>query len=209
MACIFPRRRAKADRQTYGDRLPPGQRVIGGWPALTQGAVPHIDLNEWSLRVWGEVEEELTLNWQEFMALPKTTVTTDAHCVEGWSIADNTWEGVAFLEVMKRVRPKPEARYVMVHCYGGYSTNIPLENLLDDSVLFAYKRNGQELAAEHGWPLRLVVPKLYFWKSAKWVRGLCFMKEDRPGFWESHGYHHRGDVWQEERYAQQEPQGSR
>jgi DMSO/TMAO reductase YedYZ molybdopterin-dependent catalytic subunit len=201
MALGSPGRKARPDRQNYGDRMPPGQRVIESWPVLSAGTVPRIDLERWAFRVWGEVEEELTLDWQEFMALPKTTVSADAHCVEGWSVADNTWEGVAFRELLKRIRPGPQARYVMVHCYGDYTTNVPLEDLLDDSVLFAHRHNGQELTPEHGWPLRLVVPKLYFWKSAKWVRGLQFVNEDRPGFWESHGYHHHGDVWQEERYS--------
>ena len=201
MAFDSPGRKARPDRQNYGDRMPPGQQVIEKWPVLTEGAAPAIDLKTWAFRVWGEVEEELTLDWQQFMALPKTTVHADAHCVEGWSIMDNTWEGVAFGELMKRIRPKPGARYVMVHCYGDYTTNVPLEYLLDDSVLFAYKRNGQELTPEHGWPLRLVIPNLYFWKSAKWVWGLQFMNEDRLGFWEGRGYHHRGDVWQEERYS--------
>jgi DMSO/TMAO reductase YedYZ molybdopterin-dependent catalytic subunit len=201
MAFDSPGRKARPDRQNYGDRMPPGQRATEKWPALTEGAVPRIDLERWAFRVWGEVEEELTLDWQEFMALPKTTVRADVHCVEGWSIVDKTWEGVAFQELMKRIRPKAGARYVMVHSYGGYTTNIPLENLLDDSVLFAYKHNGQDLTLEHGWPLRLVVPGLYFWKSAKWVCGLQFMNEDRPGFWESHGYHQHGDVWQEQRYS--------
>lgn len=181
--------------------MPPGQRVIENWPVLTAGQVPRIDLKRWSFRVWGEVEEELTLNWQEFIALPKTTVSADVHCVEGWSIVGNAWEGVTFRELMKRIHPKPRARHVMVHCDGDYTTNVSLEDLMGDNVLFAYKHNGQELTPEHGWPLRLVVPKLYFWKSAKWVRGLCFMNEDRLGFWESRGYHHRGDVWQEERYS--------
>jgi DMSO/TMAO reductase YedYZ molybdopterin-dependent catalytic subunit len=197
---IFGRKNTP-EGQNRDSRLPPGQRVVKRWRALTQGVVPRIDLNAWIFRVWGEVEEELTLNWREFMALPKTTVSADAHCVEGWSIADNTWEGVPFLELMKRIRLKPQASYVMVHSFGGYTTNIPLENLLDDSVLFAFKRNGEDLAPEHGWPLRLVVPKLYFWKSAKWVCGLHFMEEDRPGYWEGRGYHHRGDVWQDERYS--------
>ncbi len=196
-----PGRKARPDRQNYGDRMPPGQRLSEDWPVLTAGAVPRIDLKRWAFRVWGEVEEELTLDWQEFMALPKTTVSADVHCVEGWSIMDNTWEGVAFQELVKRIHPKPEGRYVMVHSYGDYTTNIPLEDLLDDNVLLAYKHNGQELTPEHGWPLRLVVPKLYFWKSAKWVRGLHFMNEDRLGSWESRGYHRRGDVWREERYS--------
>ena len=201
MGFSSPGRKDKPDRQDYGERMPPGQRVIEGWPVLHVGAVPRIDLEGWAFRVWGEVAEELTLSWREFMALPKITVSADLHCVEGWSIMDNTWEGVALQELMKRIRPKPEGRYVMVHSYGDYATNIPLEDLLDDNVLFAYKHNGQELAPEHGWPLRLVVPKLYFWKSAKWVRGLQFMYEDRFGSWESRGYHPRGDVWREERYS--------
>jgi DMSO/TMAO reductase YedYZ molybdopterin-dependent catalytic subunit len=201
MAFDSPGRKAEPDRRNYGERMPPGQRAIERWPALTAGEVPRIDLKTWAFRIWGEVEEELTLDWQQFMALPKTTVHADVHCVEGWSIVDKTWEGVAFRELMKLVRPKPEARYAMVHSYGGYTTNVSLEDLLDDSVLFAYKQNGQELTPEHGWPLRLVVPKLYFWKSAKWVCGLQFMNEDSLGFWESRGYHQRGDVWQEERYS--------
>ena len=201
MAFDPPGRKARPDREDYGDRMPPGQRVIENWPVLSAGAVPHVDLERWSFRVWGEVEEELTLNWQEFMALPKTTVSADVHCVTGWSMMDNTWEGVAFRELMKHIRPKPQARHVMVHCDGDYTTNLSLEDLLDDGVLFAYKHNGRDLTPEHGWPLRLVVPKLYFWKSAKWVWGLRFMNEDRPGFWESRGYHHHGDVWQEERYS--------
>ena len=193
--------RAITGRQKYSGLMPPGQRAIQRWPALTEGAVPRIDLKRWAFRVWGEVEEELTLDWQEFMALPKTTVSADAHCVEGWSIVDNAWEGVAFRELMKRIRPKPQARYVMIHSYGDYTANIPLEDLLDDSVLLAHKHNGQELTPEHGWPLRLVVPKLYFWKSAKWVRSLVFMAGERPGFWERRGYHLRGDPWKEERFA--------
>ena len=201
MASDSPGREARPDHQDYSDRMPPGQRATGKWPALTAGEVPRIDLKKWAFRVWGEVEEEITLDWQAFTALPNATVQADVHCVEGWSIVDNAWEGVALQELMKRIRPKPGARYVMVHSYGGYTTNIPLEDLLDDSVLFAYKHNGQELTPEHGWPLRLVVPKLYFWKSAKWVCGLEFMNEDRLGFWESYGYHQRGDVWQEERYS--------
>lgn len=201
MAIDPPDRNAGSDRQSQGERTPPGQRVVENWPVLHEGAVPRVDLKTWSFRVWGEVEEELTLDWQEFMALPKTTVSADVHCVTGWSMMDNTWEGVAFRELMKHIRPKPQAHHVMVHCDGDYTTNLSLEDLLDESVLFAYKHNGQDLTPEHGWPLRLVVPKLYLWKSAKWVRGLCFMQEDRPGFWESRGYHNRGDPWREERFS--------
>ena len=194
-------RKTKADREKFGDRVPPGQRVVSGWPIMTYGATPRIDLEKWRFRVWGEVEEEVTFTWEEFMALPKATITVDIHCVTQWSKMDTTWEGVPFREVMKHIRPKPGASHVMVHCHGGYTTNLPLEDLMDESVLLAYKHDGQDLTPEHGWPLRLVVPKLYFWKSAKWVRGLRFMDRNRPGFWEMYGYHERGDPWKEERYS--------
>ena len=188
-------------RPEQGNRVPPGQRVVDGWPVLSYGLVPKIDLATWEFRIWGEVEDEVTFTWQEFMALPKTTITSDVHCVTAWSKLDNAWEGVAFREVMKHVRLKPDARHAMVHSFGGYTTNLPLADLDDDDVLFAYKHNGEDLIPDHGWPLRLVVPKLYFWKSAKWVHGLRFMTDDRPGFWEMYGYHMRGDPWKQERYS--------
>ncbi len=197
----LPSRRSKADREKFGDRVPPGQRVVSGLPVMTYGATPRLDLKEWRFRVWGEVEEEVTFTWEEFMALPKASIAVDIHCVTQWSKMDTTWEGVPFRELMKRIQPKPEASHVMVHCYGGYTTNLPLEDLLEEGVLFAHKHDGKELTPPHGWPLRLVVPKLYFWKSAKWVRGLRFMDRNRPGFWEMYGYHMRGDPWKEERYS--------
>lgn len=144
-------------------------------------------------------EEPLELTYDEFMALPKVTIKSDIHCVTRWSRLDNLWEGVEFKELMKLINPKPEGQYVMVHGAKGFTTNVPLEYLIDDDVLFACKHEGKDLTPEHGWPLRLVVPKLYFWKSAKWVAGLEFMDEDRPGFWEKSGYHMRGDPWKEER----------
>jgi DMSO/TMAO reductase YedYZ molybdopterin-dependent catalytic subunit len=195
------RAEGEAHRQEQAGRVPPDQKVVDGWPVFTYGSVPRIDLETWQFRIWGEVEEEVTFTWQEFLALPKATVTSDVHCVTQWSKLDNVWEGVAFREVMKHVRLKPDARYVMVHSYGDYTTNIPLADLDDDDVLFAYKHDGKDLTPSHGWPLRLVVPKLYFWKSAKWVRGLHFLSSDRPGFWETHGYHMRGDPWKQERYS--------
>ena len=197
----LPRRKSKADRKESGERLPPGQRVASPLPVMTHGATPRLDLKEWRFRVWGEVEEELTFTWEEFMTLPKATITVDVHCVTQWSTMDTTWEGVPFRELMKHICPKPGASYVMVHCHGGYTTNLSLEDLLDDGVLFAHKHGGRDLTRQHGWPLRLVVPKLYFWKSAKWVRGLRFMEGNRPGFWEMRGYHERGDPWKEERYS--------
>ncbi len=188
-------------RQRYGNRLPPGQRVVEGWPVMTYGATPRIELARWRLLLTGAVEREVSLTWEEFMALPKVTVRSDIHCVTGWSRVDNQWEGVLVKEVLALCRPRPEAVAVMVYCYGGYTTNVPLPDLLRDDVLLAYKHNGQPLTPEHGWPLRLVIPHLYFWKSAKWVRALELLPEDRPGFWEMYGYHMRGDPWREERYA--------
>ncbi len=195
------RAKGEAQREQPAGRVPPGQKVVDGWPVLSYGSVPEIDLKTWQFRIWGEVEEEVTFTWEEFIALPKVALTSDVHCVTQWSKLDNVWEGVASREVMKHVRPKPDARHVMVHSYGGYTTNIPLADLDDDDVLFAYKHDGEDLAPTHGGPLRLVVPKLYFWKSAKWVRALYFMRGDRPGFWETYGYHMRGDPWKQERYS--------
>jgi DMSO/TMAO reductase YedYZ molybdopterin-dependent catalytic subunit len=189
------------EREKYGDRLPPGQKVVEDWPVLTYGSTPRIEISKWTVRLFGEVEEEVVWTWEEFMALPKVTVRSDAHCVTSWSKLDNEWEGVAFLELVKHVRLKPGAEAVMAHCYGGYTTNILLDDLMRDDVLLAYKHNGRDLVPEHGGPLRLVVPPLYFWKSAKWVRGLEFMDRDRPGFWEMYGYHIRGDPFKEERYS--------
>ena len=187
--------------QSVASRLPPGQKAVEGWPVLTYGDIPLIDLSTWRFVVTGLVEEEITFTWEQFMALPQVTSVSDAHCVTHWSRFDNRWQGVAFEELMKRVRPKPEARFVMVHCYGGYTTNVPLDDLMRDGVLFAHTHDGKPLQPEHGGPLRLVVPHLYFWKSAKWVRGLVFVEQERPGFWEMYGYHIRGDPWREERYS--------
>ena len=200
MALDFLRRTDK-DRERYGDRVPPGQKLTDGWPTLTYGSTPRIDLEEWTFNIAGDVEEELAFSWDEFNALPQGTITCDVHCVTGWSKLDNEWRGVSFRELMNHVRPKPVAQHVMAHSYGGYTTNVPLSDLMEENVLFAHTHNGEPLAAEHGGPLRLVVPHLYFWKSAKWLRGLFFMPDERPGFWEMYGYHIRGDPWNEERYT--------
>jgi DMSO/TMAO reductase YedYZ molybdopterin-dependent catalytic subunit len=194
-------RRGEGGRAAQSGRVPPGQRVTEGWPVLTYGNTPRIDLKDWRFTAGGEVEEQLSFTWEEFSALPQATLKSDVHCVTGWSKLDNAWAGVPFREVLSRVAPKPGARHVMVHCYGGYTTNVPLDDLTQDGVLFAHTHNGEPIPAEHGGPLRLVVPHLYFWKSAKWVRGLLFIDEDRPGFWEMYGYHIRGDPWKEERYS--------
>jgi DMSO/TMAO reductase YedYZ molybdopterin-dependent catalytic subunit len=194
-------RRSKEDRERHGDRLPPGQKLTGGWPVLHYGGIPDIDLKTWKFSVVGMVEEEAHFSWEEFLSLPQETLRSDIHCVTHWSKFDNDWTGVTFKELMQRVTPRQGANHVMVHSYGGYTTNVPLDELLEDGVLFAHQHNGEPLTREHGWPLRLVVPKLYFWKSAKWVRGLVFMDAEKAGFWEMYGYHIHGDPWREERYS--------
>ena len=194
-------RRKERDRERFGERLPAGQKLTEGWPVLTYGGTPRVDTKDWKFVVAGLVEQEASFTWDEFLALPQTTDRSDVHCVTGWSKFDNEWQGVAFRDLMQRIAPKPEAKHVMVHSYGGYTTNVPLADLMQDRVLFAHTHNGKPLAPEHGGPLRLVVPHLYFWKSAKWARGLLLMADERPGFWEMYGYHIRGDPWKEERYS--------
>lgn len=181
-------------------RVPPGQFVTERWPILHAGDVPQIDLATWRFELFGLVERPVRLTWEEWGRLPKTTHRCDIHCVTSWSRFDNVFEGVPFRAVLDLVTLKPEARYVLVHTYGGWTTNLPLEELLKDGVMFAHAHNGKPLTPKHGWPLRLVVPHLYFWKSAKWVRGLEFMAEDVPGYWEERGYHMLGDPWREQRY---------
>jgi DMSO/TMAO reductase YedYZ molybdopterin-dependent catalytic subunit len=179
---------------------PPGQFVTDKFPVLTFGPTPRIDLDAWQFRVSGLVEDEITLDWQQFNDLPQATLDAEFHCVTQWSKLQNTWQGILFTDVMKLVTPKPEAKYVMAHCYGGYTTNVALDILIDDDVMFAHSHDGAPLTPQHGGPMRLVVPKRYGWKSAKWVNGIEFMAEDEPGFWEMRGYHMEGDPWKEERF---------
>ncbi len=193
-------RRAK-DREKYGKRLPPGQKVVEDWPVLSYAGTPRIDLDTWRLRIYGAVDREVEFTWEQFQALPRATVTCDIHCVTAWSRMDNEFEGVLFRELLNHFQPLPSADHVMAHCYGGYTTNVPLSDLMRENVLLAHKHGGKELTPPHGWPLRLVVPHLYFWKSAKWLRGLEFIEKEKPGFWEMYGYHIRGDPWEEERYS--------
>jgi DMSO/TMAO reductase YedYZ molybdopterin-dependent catalytic subunit len=190
----------KIKQDQTGLHVPAGQYVTQKFPVLTFGPTPRIALSDWRFKVFGLVEQELTLDWQRFTSLPKTTVDAEFHCVTQWSRLENTWEGVLFTDVMKLITPKPEAKFVMAHCYGGYTTNVALDVLTDSDVLFAYRHDGQDLSAEHGGPLRLVVPKRYGWKSAKWVNGLEFIAKDTPGFWEARGYHMEGDPWKEQRF---------
>ncbi len=187
-------------QEREGAPSPPGQFVTEKFPVLTFGPTPRIDLSTWQFRIFGLVEEEITLDWEQFNALSQVTLDAEFHCVTQWSKLQNTWEGILFNDLMKLARPKPEAKYVMAHCYGGYTTNVALEALEDDDVLFAHSHDGAPLTPEHGGPMRLVVPKRYGWKSAKWVNGIEFMAEDAPGFWEVRGYHMEGDPWKEERF---------
>jgi DMSO/TMAO reductase YedYZ molybdopterin-dependent catalytic subunit len=196
---IFQRR--QKDREKYGDRLPPGQKVVDDWPVLTYGGTPRIDMDAWRFRVFGLVDEEIEFDWKAFTALPMKSVKTDIHCVTTWSKFDTTFEGVAIKELMTRVKLKPEAKAVIAHCYGGYTANLLLEDFLRDENLLAHTYEGEPLPKEHGGPVRLFVPHLYFWKSAKWLNGLEFTPRDEPGFWERYGYHIRGDPWKEERYS--------
>ena len=179
---------------------PPGQFVTDRFPVLTFGPTPRIGLDTWQFKIFGLVDQEITLDWQQFNDLPQVTLDAEFHCVTQWSKLQNTWEGILFTDVMKLVTPKPEAKYVMAHCYGGYTTNVALDVLVDDDVLFAHSHDGAPLTPEHGGPMRLVVPKRYGWKIAKWVSGIEFMAEDEPGFWEMRGYHMEGDPWKEERF---------
>ena len=191
----------KAPKPELAGRVPPGQAVTDKFPVLTYGDTPEADLKTWDFKLWGAVEKPVTLNYEQFMALPKVQVTADFHCVTQWSRLNNVWEGVSIYEVMKLITLKPEARYVMVHADEGYTANLPLKVLLDNDVLFAYKHDGKALEPAHGWPLRLVVPKRYAWKSAKWVRGLQFMEQEYAGFWEMNGYHNDGDPFKEQRFS--------
>jgi DMSO/TMAO reductase YedYZ molybdopterin-dependent catalytic subunit len=182
-------------------RLPPGQRLTDGWPVLHYGSIPRIDLATWELKVFGLVEQELTLSWEQFMALPQESSRSDMHCVTTWSRYDNDWVGVPFVDLQAMVNVKPEAQHVIFHSYGGYTTNVPLAELQDRQNMLVHTHNGQPLTPEHGAPLRGLVPELYLWKSAKWIRGIEFVAQDRPGFWEMYGYHMHGDPWTEERYG--------
>ncbi|MCL5256882.1 MAG: sulfite oxidase-like oxidoreductase [Chloroflexi bacterium] len=188
-------------KEPKNPNVPPGQRVTTKFPVLHVGSIPHFDPETWTLRVFGAVQKELVLSYEDFLALPRTKSRSDIHCVTGWSKLDNEWEGVSFRELMKIVTPSLEAKYVMQHAEGHYTTSAPLAALMETDVLLAFRLNGADLTPEHGWPLRVVVPKLYFWKSAKWLRSLELMTRDRLGFWEERGYNNEADPWQEQRYS--------
>lgn len=183
------------------DRVPPGQKLTDKWPVLHWGSVPGFDIADWTFTISGLVSERRELTWEEFQRLPRVKVFSDIHCVTTWSKLDNLWEGVSTGVIKELVDILPEAGFVIVHGVGGFTTNLSLDDFFQPDVLFALKHDGKSISPEHGYPVRLIVPRLYFWKSAKWVNGVEFIAEDRPGFWESNGYHNRGDPWKEERYS--------
>jgi DMSO/TMAO reductase YedYZ molybdopterin-dependent catalytic subunit len=182
-------------------RLPPGQYLTEKWPVLHAGTIPESNLATWDFRVFGEVESPITLSWEELTALPSREITTDIHCVTRWSRFDASFKGIHWSELAKLVKPRPNARYVVAHAEQDYTANVPLAALEEDDALLAYEADGEPLTPEHGWPLRLVVPSRYFWKSAKWLRGIELLDHDEPGFWERLGYHNEADFWKEERYG--------
>ncbi len=187
-----------------GERVPPGQRVTGKFPVLHYGPVLDIDQDRWRFRLHGLIEagENPVFTWEEFRALPRAAVECDIHCVTHWSKLGTHWEGVLGRTIVELARPTARARFAIVQAYGGFEANLSLDDLTADKVLFADTFEGEPISAEHGGPVRLVVPHLYFWKSAKWVNGVEFTDTDRPGFWEKAGYHMRGDPWKEERYRE-------
>lgn len=184
------------------ERVPPGQFLTEKFPVLHYGSVPiYPNLNTWDFRIFGLVETPLRFSWDELLKLPRRTQRVDIHCVTRWSKLDTTWTGIPWRELAKLVSVKPEATHVMAHCEYGFTANVSLEVLDDDDTMLAFEYDGKPLEPDHGYPLRLLVPKKYFWKSAKWLRGIEFMAGDRPGFWERNGYHMEGDPWREERFG--------
>ena len=193
---FFGRRR----QPDAADRLPPGQYITPDFPVLSAGPTPRIALDDWTFSIGGLVREPVAWNWEAFTSLPAQTFTVDIHCVTKWSKLDTRWKGVSVDVLLEHVDLDPKAEFVTATCYGGYTTNLPLPDIVNGQAFVAYEYDDRPLPPEHGGPARLVVPHLYFWKSAKWVNGLQFMEFDRRGFWESLGYHNRGDPWKEERY---------
>ena len=190
-----------ADAGYDPSRLPPGQYLTEKWPVLHAGTVPDTDLATWDFRVWGEVENPITLDWEQFNDLPMTENVQDIHCVTRWSRFDTRFGGVHWRELAQLVRPKPSARYVVAHAEQDFTANVPLDFLEHEEALLATEADGEPLTPDHGWPLRLVIPGKYFWKSAKWLRGIELRASDQPGFWERYGYHNDADPWREQRYG--------
>lgn len=194
-------RRKQEEEMRKAGRLPPGQTLTNKFPVLTYGPNPKFDPATWTFRVFGEVERELSWTWDEFLKLPTVKITCDIHCVTRWSKFDTVWEGVPFKHIAELAGMKPSAKHIIAHCDLGYTTNVPVEDMMRDNVLLAYKYDGEFLDPDHGAPLRTLVPHLYFWKSAKFLRALEFSPVDKPGFWEQAGYHNYGDPFKEQRHG--------
>jgi DMSO/TMAO reductase YedYZ molybdopterin-dependent catalytic subunit len=186
-----------------GERLPPGQHLTKDWPVLDLGLQPQILKERWTLDVDGLVDIPMHWSWDTFQSLPQSRFVSDIHCVTTWSRYDNAWEGVATRDLLAMVEPRDEARFVVMHSYDGYTTNVSLEDFGSADALLATTWEGKPISREHGGPVRLVIPKLYFWKSAKWIKRIELVAEDRPGFWEVRGYNNHADPWLEERYSEE------
>jgi DMSO/TMAO reductase YedYZ molybdopterin-dependent catalytic subunit len=198
---FLSRKRGDLDEQGIdATRVPPGQYLTDRFPVLHAGVTPRVKLDTWDFRVDGLVEDPISWSYDEIRAMPAVTRTVDIHCVTKWSKLDTVWEGVAVSEIMSRIKLKPGVTHVLISAEHGFTANIPLSDLMAGQNLLAYRYDGLDLEPDHGWPLRLLVPHLYFWKSVKWVRGLQFLDHDTPGFWERNGYHMYGDPWREQRY---------
>ena len=205
---VSKRRWAEEDKFLTGkitrsetDRLPPGQHLVKNWPVLDLGQQPRIQPAEWALQVIGAVENPVKLDWEAFLRLPQSSKLSDIHCVTTWSRYDNRWQGVSTHGLLDLVVPKPEAKFVMLTSYDGYTTNLPLGDFASEDGILATHWEGEPLTRDHGGPMRLVIPHLYFWKSAKWLRRIDFLPGDQAGFWERNGYHMLGDPWREQRYT--------
>jgi len=184
----------------HGKRLPPGQHLTNDWPILDLGEQPTIETRDWKFTVAGAVERPISWDWDTFLAQPQTDTLSDIHCITDWSRYDNTWQGVTMAHLLATVRPHAEAKFAVIHGYDGYTTNVPLQRLQADGVILAHAWEGAPISREHGGPVRLVIPELYFWKSAKWVRHMLFLDSDSPGYWERRGYHDDADPWKQQRY---------
>ena len=202
MSLFDPKKRFVEGINSFGKpKTPPNQIATVKFPVLTYGETPIVDTKDWRFRVWGEVEEEITWTWDDFMKFPQTTIHADFHCVTRWSRFDDDWTGVLFKDLIKFIKVKAAAKFVMQHAYGGYTTNNSMEVMLNEDVIFAHTFNGEPLLVKHGGPMRVFTPRRYAWKGAKWVNGLEFMAKDRPGFWEQNGYDTPADPWKEERFG--------
>ena len=196
----MPRKFFEKPEPSQSDRVPPGQYLAKGFPVLSYGETPQVNTNDWLLKVWGLVEDR-SFDWSDMMSLPQHEFTADFHCVTRWSKLDVTWTGIKITDFLDALNLDPKVTHVLQHCYGGYTTNLSLEDFARPENFFAHTLEGKPIPADHGGPMRTVVPHLYAWKSAKWINGIEFLNHDEPGFWERNGYHMRGEPWAEQRYG--------